>query len=63
MGPHPLRLEEIDGLLVPPGNASMLLTNHLITGQPLKFEPTQGKWFKSNHSYIKALVAYLGGNI
>ena len=24
-----------DGLLVPPGKAYMLLTNHLITGQPL----------------------------
>ena len=29
MGP-----KEIDGLLVPPGKASTLLSDHLITGQP-----------------------------
>ena len=32
MGPCPLGPEELDGLLVPPGKASMLLTDHLITG-------------------------------
>ena len=33
-GPRPLvpRPGEIDGLLVPPGKASYLLTNHMITG-------------------------------
>ena len=37
-------LGEIDGLLVPPGKASKLLADHLITGKPLKSEPAQGKW-------------------
>ena len=32
MGPRPLEPKEIDGLLVPPGKASSLLTDHLITG-------------------------------
>ena len=31
-GPCPLGPKEIDGLLVPPGKASSLLTDHLITG-------------------------------
>ena len=29
-----------------------LLTDQLITGIPLWFEPAQEKWFKSNHPYI-----------
>ena len=37
-------LGEIDGLLVPPGKASNLLTEHLITVKPLKSEPAQEKW-------------------
>ena len=32
MGPCPLGRKEIDGLLVPPGDAYMLLTGHMITG-------------------------------
>ena len=32
MGPCPLGPKEIDGLLVPPGKAYTLLTDHLITG-------------------------------
>ena len=32
MGPRPLGPKEIDGLLVPPGKACSLLTDHLITG-------------------------------
>ena len=32
MGPSPLGSKEINGLLVPPGKASTLLTDHLITG-------------------------------
>ena len=32
MGPRPLRPREIGGLLVPPGKAYTLLTDHLITG-------------------------------
>ena len=31
-GPRPLEPKEIDGLLMPAGKASMLLTDHLITG-------------------------------
>ena len=45
-------LGEIDGLLVPPGKASKLLTDHLITGKPLKSEPAQEKWFsQAIHTY------------
>ena len=32
MGHHPLESKEIDGLLVLPGTAYTLLTDHLITG-------------------------------
>ena len=32
MGIRPLGSKEIDGLLVPPGKAYMLLPDHLITG-------------------------------
>ena len=32
MGPRPLGLEKIDGLLVPSSKAYNLLTDHLITG-------------------------------
>ena len=42
--PAHLGLGEIYGLLVPPGKASKLLTDHLITGYPLKFEPARKKW-------------------
>ena len=38
-------LGEIDGLLVPPGKASNLLTDHLITGYMLMSEPAQEMWF------------------
>ena len=44
--------KEIDGLFVLPGKAYTLLTDQLITGIPLWFEPAQEKWFKSNHPYI-----------
>ena len=37
--PRPLGPKEIDGLLVPPGKASTLLSEHLITGWP-------SRWFK-----------------
>ena len=36
-------LGEIDGLFVPQGKNSKLLTKHLITGKPLKSEPAQEK--------------------
>ena len=32
MGPNPLGLKEINGLIVSPGKAFLLLTDHLITG-------------------------------
>ena len=57
MGPRPLGTKKIDGLLVPPGKAYTLLTDHLITGKPLWFEPALEKWLKSNHPYIQAFVA------
>ena len=45
-------LGEIDGLLVPPGKASKLLTDHLITVKRLKSEPAQEKWFSQTiHTY------------
>ena len=50
-GPHPLGPIEIDGLLVLPGKTYTLLTDHLITGKPIRFEPAQEKWFRSNHLY------------
>ena len=45
MGPALRGLGEIDGLLVPPGKASNLLTDNLISGKPFKSEPAQEKWF------------------
>ena len=39
MGHRLLEPKEIDGLLVSPGKDYTLLTDHLITGQPLKSEP------------------------
>ena len=41
MGTRPLGHKEIDGLLVLPGKAYTLLTDHLITGKPLWSEPAQ----------------------
>ena len=63
MGLCPLEPKEIDELHVPPGKAYKLLTDHLITAFPLRSELAQKKWFKSNHPYIEALDAYLGGYI
>ena len=45
MDPRPSGPKEIDGCLC-------LLTDHLITGLPLRYEPAQEKWFMSNHPYI-----------
>ena len=41
MGTHLLGAKEIDGLLVHPGKAYTLLTDHLITGEPLWSELAQ----------------------
>ena len=49
---HSLGLKEISGLLVPQGKASTLLASHLITGEPLRYELAQDKWFESNHLNI-----------
>ena len=46
IGPRPLGPKEIDGLFVSPGKASSLLTDHLITGYPLRSELAQEKWFQ-----------------
>ena len=52
MGPCTSRPEEIDGLLVPPGRASNLLTDHLITGYPLMSELAQEMCFRQTiHTY------------
>ena len=48
-GPSQSGPKEKDGLLVPLGKVYTLLTDHLITGKPLWFEPAQEKWFKLNH--------------
>ena len=45
MGP-----KEIDGQLVPPGKAYMLLTDHLITALPLTSKLAQEKWFQVKSS-------------
>ena len=50
-GHCPLGPIEIDGLLMPPGKAYTLLTDHLITGEPLWSEPAQNI-AKSYHPYI-----------
>ena len=41
MGTRSLGPKEIDGLLVPKGKAYTLLTDHLITGEPLWSELAQ----------------------
>ena len=58
--PRPLGPKEIDGLLVPPGKASTLLTDHLITGLPLKSEPAQENWFKVKPFILMSLSVLLG---
>ena len=44
-GPAHWGIGEIDEQLLPPGKASNLLTDRLITGEPLMSETTQEKWF------------------
>ena len=56
-GPHPLGPKEIFELLVPPGKAYTLLTDHLITGKPLWFEPAEEKCFKA---YLDGYIALFG---
>ena len=63
MGPANWGLGAIDGLIVPPGKASNLLNDHLITGLPLMSGSAQEKWFSQTHPYIQDLLALLGGYI
>ena len=53
-------LREIDGLLVPPGKASNLLNDYLITGQPLLSEPAQEKWFSQTIHTYKSHIGLVG---
>ena len=46
MGPRPLGPKEIYELLVHPSKGYTPLTDHLITGYPLRSEPAQEKWFQ-----------------
>ena len=50
LGPRPLGPKEIDGLLVPPGKAYTLLTNHLSL-------PRKNGSSQTIHMYIKPFVA------
>ena len=51
---RPLGPKEIDGLLVPPGKAYTLPTDHLITSKPLRSEPAPGNMVSSQavHTYV-----------
>ena len=50
MGPRPLGPRR--NRYVPPGKASNLLSDHLITGQAPMSEPAQEKWFSQTiHIY------------
>ena len=60
LGPRPLGPKEIDGLLVSPGKASLLLTDHLITGYPLRSELAQEKWFQVKPSIPISLFGLVG---
>ena len=60
MRPRPFGPEEIDGLLVSPGKASLLLTDHLITGYPLRSELAQEKWFQVKHSIPISIFGLVG---
>ena len=42
MGPRPLGPKEIDGLLVPPGKAYTLLTDHLVNRSSLSLSRENG---------------------
>ena len=55
MGPAHWGLGEIDGLLVPVGKASKLLTEHLITGKALKSELVQEKWLVKSSIHINRI--------
>ena len=60
LGPRPLGPKEIDGLLVSPGKASLLLTDHLITGYLLRSELAQEKWFQVKPSIPISLFGLVG---
>ena len=50
----------IGGLLVPPGRAYTLLTDHLICGKPLGSEHIQEKWFQYKPSIHIRLIGLEG---
>ena len=57
-------LGEIDGLLVPPGKASYLMTDHLITGYTLLSVPAQEKWFSQTihtykHYWLSSVIIFM----
>ena len=60
MGPANWGLGAIDGLIVPPGKASNLLNDHLITGLPLMSGSAQEKWFSQTHPYICSHIGFVG---
>ena len=59
-GPRPWGPKEIDGLLVSPGKAFSLMTDHLITGYPLRSELAQEKWFQVKPSIPISLFGLVG---
>ena len=60
MSPVHWGLKKIDGLFVPPGKAYTLLTDHLITGTPLRSELAHEERFQVNNLYIKSLIGLAG---
>ena len=60
MGSRPLGPKEIDGLFVSPGKACSLLTDHLITGKPLRSELAKEKWFQVKPSTHISLCGFDG---
>ena len=60
-----LYAKEIDRLLVPTGKAYMLLTDHLITGWLIRFDPDKENGSSQTiHTYIiKSFITYLGSYI
>ena len=60
VGPCPLGPKEIAGLLVSPDKAYKLLTDHLITGEPLMSEPAQEKRFQVKPCIHINLIGLVG---
>ena len=56
----PLGPKDIDGLLVPPGKACTLLTDHLNTGKPHGLSLSRKKWFQAKPSIHISLIGLVG---